>query len=366
MRKKDIKLILIVLVLTFIGFFFIYDTTATRLMAKELSPYIFVQRQFIAFLIAIAFFLFFVTTPYRVWERLWRFIYGFNLLLLILVLFFGRESLGAQRWFSIFGFSFQPSELSKLLIVISLAGFLSELDYKRKKLGFKEFVFSIILILIPFLAVMVQPDLGTAIVIFVTGIFILFLSEISYKYLLRLILLGFLLLPFLWLILKPYQQQRILTFLDPMKDPLGSGYQVIQSIIAIGSGGIWGKGWFQGTQTHLNLIPEQHTDFIFSAVGEEFGFLGGAFIVLLYYLLFKYTWEIARSIKDKFGKYVIEGILFCWFFQTFVNLCMVMGIFPVVGIPLPFISFARTSLIVNYAMLGLIINIYTRGERQVI
>jgi len=182
MRKKDIKLILIVLALTFIGFFFIYDTTATRLMAKELSPYIFVQRQFIAFLIAIAFFLFFVTTPYRVWERLWRFIYGFNLLLLILVLFFGRESLGAQRWFSIFGFSFQPSELSKLLIVISLAGFLSELDYKRKKLGFKEFVFTIILILIPFLAVMVQPDLGTAIVIFVTGIFILFLSEISYKY----------------------------------------------------------------------------------------------------------------------------------------------------------------------------------------
>ncbi len=366
MKRREIKLILVVIFLTFIGFLFIYDTTATRLIAKELSPYVFLQRQVIAFLIGLVFFTFFATIYYRVWERVWRYVYVINLFLLVLVIFFGKESLGAQRWFSIFGFSFQPSELSKLLLVMSLSGFLTKLDYEKKTLGLREFILTLALIIIPFIAVMVQPDLGTAIVIFATGIFMIFLSEISVKYLLRLILLGLLLLPFFWLILKPYQQQRIITFLDPMKDPLGSGYQVIQSLIAIGSGGIWGKGWFQGTQTHLNLIPEQHTDFIFSAIGEEFGFIGSVFVVFLYYLLFRYTWEIWRSLKDKFGKYIVGGILFCWFFQTFINLCMVSGISPVVGIPLPFISFARTSLITNYAMLGLIVNIYVRGERQLI
>lgn len=366
MKKKGIKLLITSIILTVIGFILIYDTTAVKLIAKELSPFLFVEKQFVAFIIGLVFFSFFVYTPFSVWERLWIHLYIINLVLLILVLFFGRESLGAQRWFSIFGFSFQPSELSKLFIVISLAGFFTKLSEKRKILGVKEYILSIILISIPFFAVVVQPDLGTGIVIFVTGFFIVVLSNIPNKYLLRSIMLGLLLLPFFWIMLKPYQQQRIIIFLDPMRDPLGSGYQVIQSLIAIGSGGILGKGWLQGTQTHLSLIPEQHTDFIFSALGEEFGFLGSLVLIFLYYLMFKYTWDIWKSIKNEFGKYVIGGILFCWFFQTFVNLCMVMGLAPVVGIPLPFVSFARTSLITNYAMLGLIINIYLRGEKHII
>lgn len=366
MKRKEIKLLFISIILTILGFILIYDTTATKLIAKELSPFSFVERQFIAFIIGLAFFSFFAYTPYRVWERLWIHLYIINLCLLILVLFFGRESLGAQRWFSIFGFSFQPSELSKFFVIISLAGYFTKLSEKKRVLGVKEFVISIILIVITFLVIVIQPDLGTGIVILATGFFIIFLSNISYKYLLRLILLGFLLLPFFWVMLKPYQKQRIIIFLDPTSDPLGSGYQVIQSLIAIGSGKILGKGWFQGTQTHLNLIPEQHTDFIFSALGEEFGFLGGLILIILYYLLFKNTWDIWKSIKNEFGKYIIGGILFCWFFQTFINLCMVTGLAPVVGIPLPFISFARTSLITNYAMLGIIINIYLRGERQIV
>ncbi|MFN3698906.1 MAG: rod shape-determining protein RodA [Dictyoglomus sp.] len=366
MKRKEVGLIVISGLLTIIGLIFIYDTTAGKLIAKGLSPYLFVERQLVALFIGLIFFLFCISISYRIWEKIWLYVYFINLFFLLLVFVFGRESLGAQRWFSIFGFSFQPSELSKLFIVITLAGYFTELSHKKRNLGLKDFIFSLILILIPTLAVIIQPDLGTGIIIFATGIFIIFLSSISYKYLLRLILLGFLLLPFFWIMLKPYQQERIITFLDPMKDPLGSGYQVIQSLIAIGSGGFLGKGWFQGTQTHLNLIPEQHTDFIFSVIGEEFGFLGSLILIFLYYLLFNQTWSVLRSIKDEFGKYVVGGILFCWFFQAFVNLCMVIGLAPVVGIPLPFISFARTSLITNYAMLGLIINIYMRGEKQIV
>ncbi|HOP95375.1 MAG: rod shape-determining protein RodA [Dictyoglomaceae bacterium] len=365
MKNREIRLISIAILLTIIGFFLIYDTTATKLIAREQSPYVFVGRQVVAFVIGVFVFFIFLSIHYRNWEKGWKYLYIINILLLFLVFFFGRETRGAQRWFSIFGFSFQPSELAKLLVILSISGFFVELKTKKKYLDFVDFAVSIILISIPTLAVILQPDLGTAIVIMATGFFLIYLSEIPFKYLVRTVLLIIVLLPFFWLLLKPYQQERIISFLDPMKDPLGSGYQVIQSIITIGSGKVLGKGWLKGPQTHLNLIPEQHTDFIFSAIGEEFGFIGGVLLILLYYLLFRYTWYIWKDAKDDFGKMISGGILFTWFFQVFVNLCMVMGLAPVVGIPLPFISFARTSLITNYAMLSFLINISIRGEKKI-
>jgi rod shape determining protein RodA len=174
-------------------------------------------------------------------------------------------------------------------------------------------------------------------------------------------MIAMIFLPFFWFLLKPYQQQRIITFLSPEKDPLGSGYQVIQGLIAIGSGRLFGKGWLNGSQTHLNFIPEQHTDFIFTVIAEEFGFVGGLILIALYYLLFYFSWKIYSTIKDEYGKLITGGILFNWLIQTFINLAMVLGLIPVVGVPLPFISYARTSLIINIIMLEFLINISLRN-----
>ncbi|MCX7846086.1 MAG: rod shape-determining protein RodA [Dictyoglomaceae bacterium] len=363
MRNKELRIILLVFILIIIGMFSIYTATISRLLGKNLSPFLFVERQLIAFFIGLILFFLILSFPYRALERLWIFIYVINLILLIGVFFFGRETLGAQRWYSIFGFSFQPSELSKLFIILSLSGYFCEAKRKRDNLGIIDFLFASILLILTVLSIFLQPDLGTAIIIGLTGFFLYFLSGIPKRYIIKTLLAFILLIPFFWVFLKPYQQKRVITFLNPYKDPLGSGYQILQGLIAVGSGKILGKGWLSGQQTHLNLIPEQHTDFIFTVIGEEFGFIGGLILLLLYYLLFYYSWKIYVNINDKFGKMIVGGILFSWLIQTFVNIGMVLGLLPVVGVPLPFVSFARTSLITNLMMLALLINISMRSDR---
>ncbi|MGB9857680.1 MAG: rod shape-determining protein RodA [Dictyoglomaceae bacterium] len=365
MRSREIKIIILALLLIAIGLFSIYSATISRLIGKNLSPFLFVERQLTAFFIGSILFLMLLSFPYRAWERLWFVIYLLNLILLIAVLFFGRESLGAQRWFSIFGFSFQPSELSKLFIVLSFSGYFCELRKKKEELGIKEFFFSGFLLLLTFLFVFLQPDLGTSIIIALTGFFLFILGGVPKRYILKSLMIFLLFLPFFWFLLKPYQQQRIITFLNPSKDPLGSGYQVLQGLIAIGSGKIFGKGWLSGQQTHLNLIPEQHTDFIFTVIGEEFGFIGGIILLVIYYLLFYYSWQVYVNAVDDFGRFLAGGILFNWVIQTFINIAMVLGLLPVVGVPLPFVSFARTSLIANLMMLSFVINISLRSEKTI-
>lgn len=363
MRSRELKLILLTCILIIIGLFSIYTATISRLLEKNLSPFLFVERQLIALIIGLILFFLILSFPYRALERLWIFIYLINLILLIGVFFFGRETLGAQRWYSIFGFSFQPSELSKLFIILSLSGYFSKTKKKKEKLEIIDFIFSSFLLLLTSLAIFLQPDLGTAIIISLTGLFLFFLSGIPKRYIFKTIIAFALLIPFFWFLLKPYQQKRIITFLNPYKDPLGSGYQVLQGLIAIGSGKVLGKGWLSGQQTHLNLIPEQHTDFIFTVIGEEFGFIGGIILLLIYYLLFYYSWKIYVNINENFGKMIVGGILFSWLIQTFINIGMVLGLLPVVGVPLPFVSFARTSLITNLMMLGFLINISIRSDR---
>lgn len=365
MRSRELKLIILTLLLITIGLFSIYSSTISKVVGKNLSPFIFVERQLSALLIGGILFLIILSFPYRTWERSWMVIYTINLILLIAVMVAGRRSLGAQRWFSIFGFSFQPSEFSKLFIILSFSGYFHEIKKGKGELGFKEFIFAIFLLFLTLLFVFLQPDLGTTIIIALTGVFIFILGGIPYKYILRSFMVILLFLPFFWLILKPYQQQRIISFLDPSKDPLGSGYQVLQSLIAVGSGGIFGKGWLGGQQTHLNLIPEQHTDFIFSVIGEEFGFIGGIVLLVIYYLLFYYSWQIYVSTLDDFGKFLAGGILFNWVTQTFINIAMVLGLLPVVGVPLPFVSFARTSLITNLIMLSFLVNISLRSGKVI-
>ncbi|MCS7201929.1 MAG: rod shape-determining protein RodA [Dictyoglomus sp.] len=364
MRNRELKIILLVFILIVIGLFSIYSATISRLLGKNLSPFLFVERQLIAFIIGLILFFLILSFPYRALERSWFFIYLINLILLIGVFFFGRETLGAQRWYSIFGFSFQPSELSKLFIILSLSGYFCETKKKKGELGITEFFFASLLLFLTALAIFLQPDLGTAIIIALTGLFLVFISGIPKRYIIKTIMAFILLIPFFWFILKPYQQQRIITFLNPYKDPLGSGYQVLQGLIAIGSGRVLGKGWLGGQQTHLNLIPEQHTDFIFTVIGEEFGFIGGVILLLIYYLLFYYLWKIYININENFGKMIVGGILFSWLIQTFINIGMVLGLLPVVGVPLPFVSFARSSLITNLMMLGFLVNISIRSDRM--
>ncbi len=361
MRNKELKLILSVFILILIGLLAIYAVTVSKLLEKNLSPFLFVERQFVALILGLVLFFLILSFPYRVFERLWIFVYLINLILLVGVFFLGREALGAQRWYSILNFSFQPSELSKLLIILSLSGYFCE-EKKKEELGLTHFFFSSFLLLLTVLAIFLQPDLGTAIIINLTGLFLFLISGIPKRYMVKTLASSSILLPFFWFLLKPYQQQRIITFLNPYKDPLGSGYQVLQGLIAIGSGRITGKGWLSGHQTHLNLIPEQHTDFIFTVIGEEFGFIGGIFLLLIYYLLFFYSWRIYVNVNDNFGKMIAGGILFSWLIQTFMNIGMVLGLLPVVGVPLPFVSFARTSLITNLMMLGFLINISLRSD----
>ena len=205
-RKYLVRIFILSILLTFIGLFLIYDTTVSRLTYQELSPFLFVNRQLVAFLIGIIFFFLFMSIPFRVWERAWSLVYLLNLILLIFVLFFGRRSLGAQRWFSILGFSFQPSELSKLFITISISGFLIELSKHKKSFSFKDYTLILSLILVPTMLVVIQPDLGTAIVIFTSGIFVLYLYGIPKKYIIRTFFLILTILPFLWLCKIPFQK----------------------------------------------------------------------------------------------------------------------------------------------------------------
>ncbi len=293
--------------------------------------------------------------------------YGIMLLLLFLVLIKGRYALGAQRWFSIAGLTFQPSEISKLCLILALGRYFS---HRRPtfKFGTKStsralwnhLIAPLLLTLVPILLIFKQPDLGTAILIF--GIFFImtYASGIEMKFLSGFIGLCIVAAPFMWHILRPYQRDRLLVFLNPNIDPLGAGYTIIQSKIAVGSGQLFGKGWLAGTQNQLNFLPEQHTDFIFSVVGEEWGFLGAMFLLFSYGGLIFTGLAIAQQVNDKFGTQVAVGIVGIVALQVIINMGMVMGLFPVVGITLPMISYGRTSFMVFMIMMGFLLGLSKR------
>ncbi len=291
-------------------------------------------------------------------------IYGFSLIFLFFVLFLGREALGATRWFSIGGFSFQPSEFSKLAVILFLGRYLS---LRRPKLSFNfsgnlrgvwdDLVFPLIIIGISVLLVFKQPDLGTAILIFGIFIVMIYASGIAHKLFLGFIITILALAPFVWHFLKPYQKTRLTVFLDPSHDPTGAGYTITQSKIAVGSGQLWGKGWLSGTQNQLNFLPERHTDFIFSVIGEEWGLMGALFLVYCYIMIIYCGFTIANFNKDRFGQLVTIGIVAILAMQVVINIAMVIGLCPVVGITLPFISYGRTSFIVFALMIGFLLSL---------
>lgn len=297
---------------------------------------------------------------YRLLKNYATKIYIFNLLLLLAVMFFGHTQLGAQRWIQIGPISFQPSEFAKVMLIICLANFMDKrIEWLE---SFKDYLPVFAYILVPFILVMKQPDLGTSLTFIAILIGMIFVSGFKYKWFFRLGVLCTAMLPLFWMILKDYQKNRIRVFLNPELDPYGSGYHVIQSKIAIGSGGFFGKGWLEGTQSQLNFLPENHTDFIFAVAGEEFGFVGCAFILALYFIIIWRGIAIALDADDDFGTLLAVGVTSMFMFHIMVNVGMTIGIMPVTGVPLPFLSYGVSSLTTNMMLVAILLNIKVRKK----
>jgi rod shape determining protein RodA len=294
---------------------------------------------------------------YSVFSRIAYLIYFANLLLLVAVLVAGKSTLGAKRWIGFGSLRIQPSEFMKLSLVIGLAKYF-ENDRTVGGYGIKELLLPTLLVAIPAGLIMLQPDLGTALIILATfGTMMLFM-KVEKKTLIGILACVAVIVPAAYqFALQPYQKQRIVSFIDPMSDPKGAGYNSIQSMIAVGSGQLTGKGWKKGTQSQLNFLPEHHTDFIFSGFSEEWGFFGGAVLVALYLVFMMNGLSIAYQSHDKFGVLLAIGIMTIFFWHIFINMGMVMGLLPIVGVPLPFMSYGGSSLITSIVGVAILTNI---------
>lgn len=287
--------------------------------------------------------------------RFWSpWIYGLGMILLVLVLVVGDIGKGAQRWLDLGFIRFQPSEMMKLATPMMLAWFFSD---RVLPPSIKHLFIAALLILMPTLLIAKQPDLGTALLIFAAGFFVVFLAGLSWRVIIALAISGTAMLPVLWHFMHDYQRQRVLTLLDPQRDPLGAGYHIIQSQIAIGSGGVFGRGWLNGSQSHLDFLPEQSTDFIFAVFAEEFGLIGGIMLLGLYILIILRGLMIAAQGQDTYARLLGGSLSLTFTVYLFVNVGMVSGILPVVGVPLPLISFGGTSMVTLMAGFGMLMSI---------
>ena len=284
------------------------------------------------------------------WYRYAYIFYIFGLILLIFVIFFGISASGSKRWINLFVINLQPSELMKIAIIISFARYYHRIQSTDIE-SFKFLIQPLILLIIPCYLVISQPDLGTSILIAGSGVVVIWLAGLNIKYFIYSGLLLIVSFPFAVSVLKPYQKSRILTFFNPDRDPLGAGYQIIQSKIAIGSGGLYGKGYLKGTQSYLEFLPEKHTDFIFTLFSEEFGFVGSIVLIFLYVLLIYRIIRIGFTTRSFFSRLYCYGFASSLFIYIFVNIAMVVGLLPIVGAPLPIMSYGGSSML--SIMLGL-------------
>ncbi|MDD4955853.1 MAG: rod shape-determining protein RodA [Candidatus Omnitrophica bacterium] len=291
---------------------------------------------------------------YRLYFDLAYILYGMNIVLLIAVDLFGRSALGAQRWLNIGGFNFQPSELSKIITIFFLARVFSEASPKG---FFKGVLMPFFVLMLNVLLIAKQPDLGTALVLVFLFFLMGFASNNKKRYFVALIVTALVLSPFAWNHLKDYQKKRLIVFLNPNAEPLGAGYTIIQSKIAIGSGQFFGKGFLSGTQNQFNFLPERHTDFIFTVIAEEWGFLGAIALLMIYIFIINNILLVARYQKDNFAQLLLIGTACLFFIHVFINIGMTLGILPVVGIPLLFVSYGGTHLLVSFILLGILLNI---------
>lgn len=357
------------------GVIIIYGLIAISSATHVTNPsgadaFYFVKRQVIWVLLGLAAAIFFMGWRYEELPRYATVLYVVNLLLLAAVLFVGHTALGAQRWIKLGPFLLQPSEFAKFVIIITLANFLARREDRLARL--RDLLPVFLYVGPPLLLILKQPDLGTSLVFIVVTFSMLYMAGVRAATLLLLGGAGFLgvcgwiwahLHYGVWIPLKEYQIVRLTIFLDPWQDWQGAGYHMIQSQIALGSGGLWGRGLFNGTQNQLNFLPEQHTDFIFSVIGEELGFVGAVGLLVLYYLFLFRAIRIAAVAKDSFGRLLATGIVAMFVFHILVNVGMTIGIMPVTGIPLPLFSYGGSAMLTNLAAVGLLENIYARRQR---
>ncbi len=287
--------------------------------------------------------------------------YLLSIISLIILIFFGTESSGSNRWINLGFFSLQPSEFAKVTLILAISKYYSDVSHLKNS-SIIKIIIPVLLVIIPFLIIANQPDLGTSILLLANGISLIIISGISIWFILLGLVLFLISIPVIWSLLFDYQKQRILTFLNPEGDPLGSGYHIAQSKIAIGSGGFTGKGYMNGSQSQLEFIPEIHTDFVFSVFSEEFGYMGAIIIVALYFYLFMYGFMSCYKANNIYDKLIIFGLTINLFFYFLINISMVIGLVPVVGVPLPIISYGGSSMLAIMISLGIIerINLHRR------
>ena len=339
----DYFLILIVLSIGAISVFAIYSTESGN-FSYFTKNHLFRLLAFFSMFLVLSF------VRISTWYRHAYVFYLIALFLLILVIFFGLTASGSKRWINLYFLNFQPSELMKIAVIVCFARYYHRIQSADLQ-SYKFLLQPMILLIIPCYLVIQQPDLGTSILIAGSGIAIIWLAGLNIKFFVYSSLLLLVSLPFAISILKPYQKSRILTFFNPDRDPLGAGYQIIQSKIAIGSGGFFGKGFLKGTQSYLEFLPEKHTDFIFTLFSEEFGFLGSIILLLLYVLLIYRIISIGFFVRSFFAKLYCFGFATAIFLYVFVNISMVLGLLPIVGAPLPIMSYGGSSML--SIMLGL-------------
>jgi rod shape determining protein RodA len=345
----------IVLVIALIGILNLYSATA-KIETVGVPYYL---KQIFWLLIGLAVMVTIAFVEYRFYSDFAYIVYSVALFLLIVVLVYGIITSGAQRWVRIGPLSFQPSEFVKISFILALAKFFHR-PPDRKGYSLKQLPLPFLLLLLPMVLILKQPDLGTAIILLLVFFSVLIFVKIRWSSLLTIGLTGAAAVPLLWSLLKEYQKRRIVTFFNPDLDPLGAGYHLIQSKIAVGSGGIIGKGFLKGTQSKLGFLPEQQTDFIFSALGEEWGLIGSLLVIGLYMALILLGLRIAVQAKDRFSAILAFGVVAMLFWHVFINIGMVLGMMPVVGIPLPLLSYGGSFIVSTLIGVGFLMNVSMR------
>lgn len=355
-QNFDWILLLLLMLITAVSLINLYSATYPIRDAGGHQIFI---KQIYWFLIGFAIFFAMTIFDYHIIERMAYPIYFFSVGLLVVVLVIGKVFSGSQRWISMGGIAFQPSEFAKIALVVILSKFfISQGEYTEYRL--RDLWRPFILIAIPFVLILKEPDLGTALMLIIIAGSIILFMKINWRSIAIVLAVAIPSIPFVWFTMKEYQQKRILTFLKPENDPLGAGYHIIQSKIAVGSGLLWGKGYLKGTQTRLHFLPEQHSDFAFSVLAEEWGFFGSFALIALYLLLILWSLNIAKNSKDMFGSIMSVGIISIVFWQLVINISMTIGLMPVVGIPLVFFSSGGSSIISTMIGMGLLMNISMR------
>ncbi len=356
-RNLDYILLACILLLGFISLITMYSTEGGKVLFHTKSHF----TKLIFFTIMMLIFSF---INIKFWFSIGYFSYFVVIILLVWTYLFGLTSSGSKRWIDLYFINLQPSELMKIFIILCLAKY-----FHRMKLEHVNSIYtiltSLIIIILPMGLVIVQPDLGTSILIAISGIAVLWFAGVNNKYFIY-TLLGFLiLLPFIIAFLKPYQKLRILTFLNPDRDPLGAGYQIIQSKIAVGSGGIFGKGFLKGTQSYLEFLPEKHTDFIFTLFSEEFGFIGSALLLVIYVIIIYRIVAIGASSRSYFAKIFCYSFGAAIFVYITINMSMVLGLLPIVGSPLPIMSYGGSSMLATMIGFGIVMSARVHNQQLI-